>query len=1149
MINVDFYRALSPIQFENFCRDLLEIREPGIKFTTFPPGRDGGIDIKSTNTGKEIIVQCKLYKPANYRVMFRKLKEEADKCKKQDPARYIFCTNIELTFKQASDIKELFGGYIKNEEDIINGCELNKYLNQAQYKDLLISYSTLLFPNLRSLIAAFEQTVPQKYYQQTVSFLHEIAAKHKLIHRTAQIFRLIQQLEKNNVIILTGNPGVGKTTTAMMLANYFLAKKKVEDLVFLQERDYADTLRVAKEKRVIVIDDFWGQSFSPAIKKHSTFQREFQTIIEHFTYSNNCFLILTSRDYVLKDVLDNAEYKTQDLLHTNKHVIQEEVHSSEDKIRILLNHLQFYDFDLGYFQHARYNDIFERIIMHQHYTPHHLALFIKNYLKRDQQSSYTFYNALYEYLENPQTFWQEAFQQLNPTARAILIVLLVSGDPMGLEDLEASFNTIQAKARAVLNEDVTPGDFKKELTKLEGLYISIKKDSYYDGTFIEFKSSGIKNYLLEFLRDEGNLWIYPIILNAQFFNQLIFVFSTKEEEIHDYDADIPLYGAKILLNSDQQIMLKQKLLEEFKTLGFCNHEEKELTDRLTKYQSSDETKYFKLILLDRLFPIKHPENEDVKKFVLNNVLKDIDTQRLENNKKVIAPRAMLYFPSVIKWLLPYLKIDGKSNKITPDTIIQIYYNSITFATEYSSFYSFKEIFPAVFERFYNDHIQEIKKHIKDLIYKNVEYYLEQNGGEIGIELDSLLMTGVEELTKQYNFTLTEQDISELESTFAMDFSMLRKKKLLKKTQLDASETEQQEIEDQLTSYARIVEEYLPDEVAYPPTHFLERNGYSELLEDLRNSKSALFSLKDGKEIFERICHFVVENKIVVSDLDTYQLIDKFFTYHCSQISVQPRAFIEMLYKIIDGLEQSNDDTVTRSSVLKILQKTELQNISIEDLSPILIPDKNWYRFSHADIQTYIITKYVNGLEADRSSELVTAYLGEYDDYRILQFLQSANSIKIWKSYLVPELQRLLNSINFANQQTVLLSFIDFFDVEFALAWEQKRLNAFLSSYSEAHYEYLLHFCGIEFYIGDLGIYFEDAITKLSKSTKMAKELYEHIPKKNINKDAVMNFEVSLLDFLKSDEYYTVVQQTGMASYVNGIVESIAQVISDKNTEG
>lgn len=785
MTNFDFHRLLFPSEFENFCRDLLEIRETSITFTTYKRGRDGGIDIRATNTEEKIIGQCKLYDPANYNGLLRNLKKEVTKCKRQNADRYIVCINIELTPSRASEIKEAFKGYIQNEEDIIDGIKLNKYLNQEPYQYLFKSYSKLLVPNLQSIELALDKVVYRKYYQKTTYFLHEIEAKHRLFHHTPQIPFLIQQLEENKVIILTGNPGIGKTTTAMMLANYFLSRK-VKDMIFLEERDYAETLGVTEEDRLIVVDDFWGQKFSPDVQNHSTFQREFQTIIGHFTNSNNCYLILTSRDYVLRDVLKEAEVETQNLLNANKHIIKIEDHSSEDKVKILLNHLLFYDFDLSYFQAAQYKDTFEYIINHRNYSPRHLDFFIKSYQKEGYQSSYAFYDSLYKYLDNPKAFWNQAFQKLNPTAKAILLVLLVSGDPLDIEDLKASFDKIQMKAREILNEGIIPTDFNKELIKLEEFYISINQDSYYYGTPIEFQSPGIKDYLLEFLRNEGYLWIHPIILNAKFFNQLTLVFSTKEEKIRDYDSDIPLYGQKILLNNDLKNILKQKLLGEFESLGFCNHEGKELTDELTRYHSHDETKYFKLIMLNHLFPIESNENRDVRNFILDKVLADIEG--FDENGKVVAHRAMIYFPDVIKWLQPYLET-------SPDSIIRIYFNSITFANEYGNLYRFKEAFSEEFQKFYDDNIQSIRKHIKELIFEDIEYYLEEDEGKIGLELDSLLMGGIEELRKQYNFRLTERYIKELETTFEINFSSLRKeKKPRKKARHHASKFKQKEKE-------------------------------------------------------------------------------------------------------------------------------------------------------------------------------------------------------------------------------------------------------------------------------------------------------------------------------------------------------------------
>ena len=345
---------------------------------------------------------------------------------------------------------------------------------------------------------------------------------------------------------------------------------------------------------------------------------------------------------------------------------------------------------------------------------------------------------------------------------------------------------------------------------------------------------------------------------------------------------------------------------------------------------------------------------------------------------------------------------------------------------------------------------------------------------------------------------------------------------------------------------------------------MKTHGYSELLKYLKKSNSALSSLKDGKEIFESICHFIVENGVAVSSLSTYQIVDEFFNYHCHQIRVDPQAFIKTTYRIIDELKQSNSYSITKSRIAQILKETELQNVRIEDFSPILIPYKNWYRFSHSDIKTYIITKYINCIETGQFSELVTEYLWEPDDNRILDFLQNANRDKTWAFYIIPELERLLDSINFTNEQTVLLSFSDFFSVEFELLWEkkEKRFDTFSASNSESHYENLLHFCGIYFYVSEFETYFEndyqhgEVITKLSINTKIVGKLYkrviETVPKKTsrylLSEDSVTVFEIKLSDFLKSEENLAIARDIGMVSYVSDIVGRIKAIIENSKVQ-
>lgn len=828
MTNFDFHNLLLPTEFERFCLDIIKVRESPLEFRTFGEWRDNGIDILCTSENKNIIGQCKCYNPNNYPSFKQSLKDEVKKCKKENPDRYILFTSIKLGVEQFKDIETLFEGYLKK-DDIIDRERLNEFLrDDKNYGHLFKSHLKLLVPNFKSIELALENVVDKavnkSFYEDTFDFLSILQKKRKLFHYTSQIPYLIEQLEKNKVIILSGKPGIGKTTTARIIANYFLCKEK-KDIIFLQE-DFDKIGNVKSDNRLIIVDDFWGQNFSPKVGEYySTYQRRFQRTIESFSNSENRYLILTSRDYVIRDVLyKNIEPETKGLLNNNKYIINLEENTIEDKVKIMMNHLLFYDFNLSYFSNALYDDNFEHIIEHHNYSPRILELFLKDYLNSNNSHSYNFYKSLKNYLDNPTAFWSEAFQKLNPTSKAILLTLLVSGGSMSLDDLKNSFDNIQVKAREILNEDIIPIDFKKELIKLEEFYISTNRNEYYHDILVEFQSPGVKDYLLEFLRNDGYLWIQPFILKAKYINQLTFAFSTKKEEVRDYESDTPLFGEKILLNQNYRQLLKHKLLLEFDDLNFCNYEEIELTDQLTRYHSREETKYFKLIELNNLFPIDIEGNENIREFIIEKVLIDIENY----DGKIVVGRSMIYFPSVIRLVFPYLNY-------SPNKILKAYYDSITFASEYIYIYNFKDIFPKEFKQFYDSEIKKIRNHIKELIFDNIDYYLYEEDGYIGEELDSLVNWKIEELKKQYNFRITEKFLNDLENTFEIDFSSLKKKVKPTKTVREGSKKEKSNLERyQSKPYKKVIEEYLPieNDYEYSSKSFLNQQKFQALSKQL-----------------------------------------------------------------------------------------------------------------------------------------------------------------------------------------------------------------------------------------------------------------------------------------------------------------------------
>ena len=127
MSSYDFAN-LSPVDFEELCRDLLQ-KHLGVFLESFKEGKDQGIDLRySKDERNSIIIQCKRY--SNIADLKKNLKLEFKKIKILHPQRYILITSVDLTPKQKAVIKNLFNGVSLKNKDILGKKDINNLLTQ-----------------------------------------------------------------------------------------------------------------------------------------------------------------------------------------------------------------------------------------------------------------------------------------------------------------------------------------------------------------------------------------------------------------------------------------------------------------------------------------------------------------------------------------------------------------------------------------------------------------------------------------------------------------------------------------------------------------------------------------------------------------------------------------------------------------------------------------------------------------------------------------------------------------------------------------------------------------------------------------------------------------------------------------------------------
>lgn len=413
------YGNLSDFEFELLCRDIME-RKLGCPLRCFAPGRDGGVDITETKLSGKHMVQVKHYIDSPYRTLLSSLKRELPKVKQKQPEHYYVCCAKQLTAQNISEIYQLFSDYMDDAEAVVDLVEIDSFLHQKENADILERHYKLWLESTSVL----EQLGNQDIAIDCDAFFYQIEKEQKLFVKTKYYEEGRQILENEHMLMLLGDPGVGKTMLTKMLALAFVAEGyRIRYTTNGELSDLKRTLSADRErKELIVLDDCLGQHY---FKMQETKENELLALVKYIMHNPNKLLIMNSRVTIFHEARERSCDFRYFMDDENIKIRKLEMNGldEEEKGWIFYNHLYFSGIPEEYYQNISKDRRYRAIVRHPNYTPR-LVEFVTKKKNYKQVASDCYATFIMDCLRNPTELWKDEFtRKLGAEDRALLLTL------------------------------------------------------------------------------------------------------------------------------------------------------------------------------------------------------------------------------------------------------------------------------------------------------------------------------------------------------------------------------------------------------------------------------------------------------------------------------------------------------------------------------------------------------------------------------------------------------------------------------------------------------------------------------------------------------------------------------------------------------
>lgn len=410
------FNALNDKEFEKLAIELISNQED-VLVERFTPGRDQGIDGRFySSSGGTVIIQAKHYAGTGLNGLLSKLKnDELPKIKKLNPSRYILITSVGLTPPNKDTIKNLLHPYILSTNDIYGREGVNDLLTkhpsvETNFYKLWISSSNVLINILNNGIIQKSKFLIESAHRESARYI-----------QTKQFDESLDILKTQHALVITGSPGVGKTTLAKQLT-LFHSYNGYEIYHIEDSINEAESCFHPDKLQFFYFDDFLGANYLDVIEEK--FDSKIMNFIRRVTLDKNKRLVLTSRTNILNRAKSISDIFNFEKIEKREYEINVTELTQIEKANILYNHIWHGtlnpEFSNVYFENKNYWEI----IKHKNFNPRLISI-ITDSERLSGISNIVYWKYIQDALNNPEIIWDLYFKKQIPDEIYDLVNIVV----------------------------------------------------------------------------------------------------------------------------------------------------------------------------------------------------------------------------------------------------------------------------------------------------------------------------------------------------------------------------------------------------------------------------------------------------------------------------------------------------------------------------------------------------------------------------------------------------------------------------------------------------------------------------------------------------------------------------------------------------